>query len=261
MLGSPWIAALGALFLWWFSTGAILCVVRYADRRGPSAHRLAVLAALPVLAAGLWAVAASLGRADAGGAWLGFLGALALWGWIELAFLTGVITGPNRRPAVAAAPEAHRFLSAWGTVAYHEILLVAALLALIAASGGAANDTALWTFAVLYAARVSAKLNLFYGVPRINTEFIPTPLAHLPSHFRIRRLNWLFPISILGLSALVFCWTERAMVTGEVSFALLAALSALALLEHWLMVVPLPDARLWRWMLPAHPTHDTTPAE
>jgi len=32
---------------------------------------------------------------------------------------------------------------------------------------------------------------------------------------------------------------------------LLAALSALALIEHWLMVVPLPDAKLWRWMLPA----------
>ena len=25
-------------------------------------------------------------------------------------------------------------------------------------------------------------------------------------------------------------------------------------LEHWLMVIPLPDAKLWRWMLPALPT-------
>ena len=33
--------------------------------------------------------------------------------------------------------------------------------------------------------------------------------------------------------------------------SLLASLSALALLEHWLMVLPLPDAKLWRWMLPA----------
>ena len=39
--------------------------------------------------------------------------------------------------------------------------------------------------------------------------------------------------------------------TGAVGFALLSALSALALLEHWLMVVPLPDAKLWRWMIPA----------
>ena len=37
-------------------------------------------------------------------------------------------------------------------------------------------------------------------------------------------------------------------------FALLTALAALALLEHWLMVMPLPDAKLWRWMLPAPET-------
>ena len=37
----------------------------------------------------------------------------------------------------------------------------------------------------------------------------------------------------------------------QVGFALLLALSALATLEHWLMVIPLPDAKLWRWMLPA----------
>ncbi|MDZ7599695.1 MAG: DUF3623 family protein [Desulfobacterales bacterium] len=49
----------------------------------------------------------------------------------------------------------------------------------------AANPFGLWTFAVLFFARVSAKLNLFFGVPRINTEFLPRPLAHLPSHFRI----------------------------------------------------------------------------
>ena len=33
----PWIAALMALFVWWFSTGAILCLVRCADGRGPRA--------------------------------------------------------------------------------------------------------------------------------------------------------------------------------------------------------------------------------
>ena len=31
-MSSPWVAALVALFVWWFSTGAILLVVRHADR-------------------------------------------------------------------------------------------------------------------------------------------------------------------------------------------------------------------------------------
>jgi putative photosynthetic complex assembly protein 2 len=108
---------------------------------------------------------------------------------------------------------------------------------------------------VLFFARISAKLNLFFGVPKINVEFLPRPLAHLASHFRIAALNRVYPISVTALSFASACWLERlyaASTTAEVvGFALLAALTALALLEHWLMVLPLPDEKLWRWMLPA----------
>ena len=46
-----------------------------------------------------------------------------------------------------------------------------------------------------------------------------------------------------------------------IGHALLAALTALALLEHWFMVLPLPDQKLWRWMLPASPdAADPTPS-
>ena len=34
--------------------------------------------------------------------------------------------------------------------------------------------------------------------------------------------------------------------------------SLLALLEHWFMVLPLPDQKLWRWMLPEAPTAQAT---
>ena len=112
-----------------------------------------------------------------------------------------------------------------------------------------------WTFTVLYGARISAKLNLYFGVPRINTEFLPRALGHMPSHFRISRLNWFFPVSVTALTLAVAHWLERlhaAITPGETTgFALLAAITSLALLEHWLMVLPLPDAKLWRWMLPA----------
>jgi len=36
-------------------------------------------------------------------------------------------------------------------------------------------------------------------------------------------------------------------------FALLSALTALALLEHWMMLIPLADTKLWRWMMPDKP--------
>lgn len=258
MLDTPWIAALCALFAWWFSTGAILVVVRLSDKSGLRARRVATWGGLPLLGFGLYGYASSLPFLTTGTVYVAFLSALAIWGWIEMSFLTGIITGPNLTDCPENTPEWERFLRAWGTVAYHEMLLTLAVVCLILVSAGSPNQFGMWTFVVLYFARISAKLNLYLGVPRINTEFIPGALSHLPSHFRIKRSNWLFPISVTALTFAVACWLERffavpapAAATG---FALLTAITALALLEHWLMVLPLPDAKLWRWMLPAQKT-------
>ena len=258
---APWVAALVALFAWWFSTGVILVVVRHADRGGPRARRICTLAALPVLVAGLLGIWGTLEATSTGAVYGAFLAALAIWGWVELAFLTGVITGPNPYACPEGLPEWERFIRAWGTVAYHEMLLTGLLIALWLSGYGAANGFGLWTFTILYFARISAKLNLYFGVPRINTEFVPQALGHLVSHFRVSRLNWVFPVSVTALSLATFCWLDRlAGATGgaeAAGFALLAAMTALALLEHWLMVLPLPDAKLWRWMLPAPETGQT----
>ncbi|PKP84508.1 MAG: hypothetical protein CVT80_07755 [Alphaproteobacteria bacterium HGW-Alphaproteobacteria-2] len=265
-MSGPAIAALAALFLWWFSTGAILVVVRRADRSGAAARRMAVLAALPVLLAGIWGHGATLDTLTPATAYGAFLSTLAIWGWIELAFLTGLITGPNLRPCPRGLPEWERFLRAWGTIAYHEMLLAAVLAAMLINGWAAENPVGVWSYTVLFAARVSAKLNLFFGVPRVNTEFLPAPLSHLPSHFRAARFNWLFPVSVTLLSLATACWLERLWAAdtagAAIGHALLAAITALALLEHWLMVLPLPDAKLWRWMLPApNPSQETARTE
>ena len=250
-----WAAAGFALFIWWFSTGAILCAVKHADRTGPRAHLRGVVWGLPMFLAGLAGFWWSLPVATTTGVYVAFLSALAVWGWVELAFLSGIITGPVARPCPPRVPEWERFVRAWGTIAYHEMLLVALVIMMGIMAWGADNMFGFYTFALLFAARISAKLNLFYGVRKINVEFLPKPLSHLPSHFRIARLNWVFPISVTGLTAATWFWLERlaAAPTGaEVAgYALLAALTALAALEHWLMVLPLPDEKLWRWMLPA----------
>jgi putative photosynthetic complex assembly protein 2 len=257
-------AALVALFLWWFSTGAILMAVRRADKEGAHARVWAVLWNLPFLILGAVGFLDTLTQTSIAATYIAFLSALALWGWIELAFLTGVITGPVRQHLKPGVPEWERFIRAWGTIAYHEMLLAFTLMAMILASYGQENQFGMWTFAVLFAARVSAKLNLYLGVRKINVEFIPEPLNHLPSHFRTARMNWLFPISITGLSFATACWLERVWASESpadtVGFALLTALTALALLEHWFMVLPLPDEKLWRWMLPERPPASNTQA-
>ena len=253
---SPWVASLIAIFVWWFSTGAILVAVRRADRLGT--HGMTVFMGLPMLALGIWAVSVSMMDVTVGGAYLAFAGALAIWGWIELAFLAGVITGPVREDCPDGLPLRDRFFRAFQTVAYHELALTLGLWGLVIASDGAANRVALATYLVLFLARILAKLNLFFGVPRINTEFVPLRLNHLKSYFRRGPVTLAFPVAITVLTALLaVCaerlWTANADVT-VVGFALLTAMAGLALLEHWLMVVPLPDAKLWRWMLPAPKT-------
>lgn len=255
MAESPWIAALAALFLWWFSTGVLLWRVKSADNGPEGQHLCSVALGLPLVVGGLAGAQAAVAMPGAAGAYLGFASALALWGWIELAFLSGVITGPNRTPCPPQATLGARFVRAVGTIAWHELALVAALAALVWLSRGAEHAIALWTFAVLLAARVSAKLNLFLGVPRINTEFLPRPLAHLPSHFRRRRMNPLFPVSVVLLGAAVAGWGALALAAtdpaGVVGFTLVGVLTLLALVEHLFMVLALPDEKLWRWMLPA----------
>ena len=253
---SPWIASLIAIFVWWFSTGAILVAVRRADRLGT--HGMTVFMGLPLLALGVWAVSVSLLDASVTGVYIGFAGALAIWGWIELAFLAGVVTGPMRDNCPSGLPPKDRFFRAFQTVAYHELALTLGLWALVIASNGAENRIALATYLVLFLARILAKLNLFYGVPRINLEFVPDRLVHLKSYFRRGPVTLAFPIAITVLTALLAVCAERLWTAGAdvtiVGYALLTAMAGLALLEHWLMVVPLPDAKLWRWMLPAPKT-------
>ncbi len=262
MFETPWIAALAALFLWWSATGVLLWRVHSADRGGPDQHAWSVILSLPLLAAGALGVNATLHDPSPQGAWFAFLSALALWGWVELAFLSGVITGPNTAPCPAGLSARDRFWQAFRTVAWHEILLAAILCVLIAVSIGAANAFALWTFLLLFAARISAKLNLFLGVPRINTDFLPRPLAHLSSYFRQGPVSGFFPLSVTLLALAVGCFLERlwrahaaADQGAIIGFTLLTMLSALALLEHWFMVWRVRDDKLWRWMIPAPATN------
>lgn len=250
-----WIAGVFALFVWWFSTGAILFLVSRADRGGRKGYLNAVVLGLPFLALGCIGIEQSLDDPSVWGVYVGFVSAILIWGWFELAFLAGVITGPCARPCPPGVEGMERFLRAWGTIAYSEMALIASTLLLVLVSEGAANTFGMWTFVVLFAARITAKLNVYLGVPNINEEFLPSPVRHLSSHFRKSPMNGFFPWSITLLTFAVACWVERIVDApsgsgAEVGFALLAALTALALFEHWMMVLPLPDAALWTWALP-----------
>jgi putative photosynthetic complex assembly protein 2 len=260
-----WSASLVALFTWWFATGLILLVIRRADRTGGNAYNVAVFMSVPVLALGVAGVIVSTTDTGFAGLYKGFLGALAVWGWIELSFLSGVITGPERSAQPQGASGADRFWRAWDALAHHEILLLAGMAFIVLATTGADNTIAVWTYAILFFARISAKLNLFFGVPRINFEFLPLPLQYLKSHMTRGPITAFFPLSITVLSFATACFAQLLMTAetqvAATGFALLTSLCALALLEHWFMVIPVPDAKLWRWMLPAQKQQRLTAKE
>jgi putative photosynthetic complex assembly protein 2 len=196
----------------------------------------------------------SLRQATPTGAVIGFTSALALWGWHELSFLTGHVTGPRTAPCPVGAVGWRRFKLAASTLIYHEIALALTAVALLALSLGHANMIGALTFLSLLAFRLSSKLNLFFGVPNFTEEFFPDHLRYLTSYIRKAPMTLLMPICIaLGVGVV---WAEgRAafnpyaspfVVTG---FSLLFALGALALVEHGFMILPLPDAALWRWAM------------
>ena len=253
-MNSPLLAALGVLLAWWLSTGLILWRVRIADNGPAHGHMRSVIGGLPLLGFGLWGAVVFSADPSAFGVYLGFAAALALWGWVELAFLSGVLTGPNTTPSPAGLSPRARFIRAFLAVAWHELVLAAIMIGLIWVQWAGQNTIAAATFALLLVARTLAKINLFLGVPRINLQFIPGPINHMKSHFRIAPATGflLLSICILVMLTLLFIIWALDGVTPENSlgYTVLAALAALALLEHLFMVLPLPDAKLWTWMLP-----------
>jgi len=243
-------ALLVCLVFWWLGTGAILVAVGFTRRT----LGLVMALSLPALAGSIIAFDWAAAEGGLTGVYVGFAAAIAIWGWHEFAFLTGAITGPNREPCPPQAQGWERFRAAVLALAWHELALVGTAAFQAAITWGDISQFGLLTFLVLLVARISAKLNVFFGVPNLSEEFIPDGLAHLKSYFRRRPMNLFFPVSVTGLMLAVSCWAERgvaAETTADiVGYTLLGALTTLALIEHWLLVLPLRDAALWHWMLP-----------
>lgn len=250
------------VFAWWFSTGAIL----WLDRRPRATYRWSFTAATALAGVAGWGLLAGLQDATPRGAILAFTCALGLWGWHEMSFLMGFVTGPSRRPCPPGARGWARFRLAASTLIFHEIALALTALALLGVSWNQPNPIAAWTFAVLFLARLSSKLNLFLGVPNFSAEFFPEHLRYLTSYLRKAPVNALFPASVAGGALLAAMLAAVALNTATspfvvTGFSLLFALTALALIEHAFMVLPLPDTALWRWALPAAAEPSNPPIE
>ena len=238
-----------AVLMWWFTTGIIL----FLDGLPRSSFRWSMAAATAVLAAAACALRSSASDVSVGGAYTAFSCAILVWGWLEMSFLMGFITGPRKHACVERCFGWRHFVHAVQAIAYNEIATLMLAAGVFAATWQAANRVALWTFLVLWSMRLSAKLNLFLGVPNLGEKFLPAHLMYLKSFFRKRSMNFLFPLSVSAATVVLVLLTQKYRETADpvqgVSYALVGSLLALAVLEHWFMVLPLPSEKLWNWAL------------
>ena len=242
------VPALFALLCWWFGTGAILWLVRRPAR----SLRWRMVGMTLLLVGSLWAAWWSMGESSVARAYLGFASVIAMWSWHEFTFLTGLITGPRREPLSPGAQGSARFAESLQAILHHEMVLLANLGLLWLLQQGQPNHVALCTYALLWCMRLSAKLNLFVGVPELGEQYLPLHLRYLASYFRHRRVSTFFFVSV-ALASLTWAWLVWQAHSGAVvvttGWVLLAALLGLAIVEHLLMAFPLPMQRLWGWAL------------
>lgn len=228
-----------ALLLWFIGTATIV----WLDSR-PRATFVTSLTLVGIAAIGaLVLVGAQASDPSAAAAYAGFAAAILIWGWHEMSFLMGIVAGPNRDDCPPGATGWRRFKLATATVIHHELAIAATAILLFALTWGQPNQAAPLTFLTLFVLRLSAKFNLYLGVPNLSDEVFPAHLAYLKSYFRKARLNGLFPFSILLGGAIV----ALAYGSGSVTGMLIAGLAALGVVEHLFLVLPMRDSKMWSW--------------
>ena len=242
--------ALYALLVWWFSTGVII----YLDGLPQRTFRWSMLGATALLAASLWGLAATSASTTITSAYLAFTFGLLAWGWQEISYYMGFVTGPRSEPCPEGCSGWKHFGHAIQTSLYHELAIIAAAAAVVSLTWGAPNQIGMWTFMVLWWMHQSAKLNVFLGVRNLNEEFLPEHLQFLKSFLKKKPMNLLFPVSVTVSTVITVILFQKAAASGASSFeaagfTFLGTLMTLAILEHWFLVLPLPAAALWNWGL------------
>ena len=245
-------ACLFAVFCWWLGTGAILWLVRLPI----STFRWSMFFLSFLLGLSLWTTSISMRSHSVLNAYIGFVSVIAMWSWHEMAFLTGWLAGPRRVALDPGLSLNRRFGQSVMALLYHEVALLFNFGVLLALQQGQPNHVALCTFALLWCMRLSAKLNLFFGVPQVGEQYLPVHLRYIGSYFKSGRVSPFFFFT-MALSVVVWSWMVWELLTGAViintGWVLLSSLLGLAIIEHVLMVFALPLQRLWGWAMKRSP--------
>jgi putative photosynthetic complex assembly protein 2 len=239
------------VMVWFIATG----LVAWADNRPHATFsRSQMIGSISGIVGLVVILFASL-AAEVWAIYLGFIGALMVWGWHEISFLTGAAAGPRRGPADPSLTGVARFRQAASTVMHHEVALALTALLLISLSWQVPNQIGASVFVLMFAMRLISKINLFVGVPNSSVEMLPDHLAYLKSYFGPNRMTALLAISMVAIAS-TSAWFASAALSAPVGSAemvgasLLFTLSLLGVIEHLFLSLPFRDGMLWGWALP-----------
>lgn len=251
-----------AALAWWLSTGAIFWLIGLPR----ATHRWTALGATALLAGATFLLVGLRSDTSVPGAYAGFAAGLILWAWHEVMFLTGFLTGPSRIPCPEGATGAARLRAAIAAILHHELAIIAHAGILVALSWGAANQFALWTFLILWGMRISAKLVVFSGAPNLVDQFMPRHLDYMKTYFSRRAPGTLFAalLVIITTVSVLLALTAFGHAPGShasAGFLLLTTLAILAVIEHWVLILPVRDPSLWGWALKPAPAKLTSKQE
>lgn len=236
------------VLVWFVATG----LVAWADNRDSATFPKSLMIGGASAIAGLVVILFASQSVSVLAVYAAFIGALLVWGWHEIGFLTGAAAGPRRRPASDGARGMERFREASLTVIHHEIALALTALLLISLSWNLPNQIGATVFVMLFGLRLSAKINMFVGVPNSTAEMLPPHLDYLKTYFGRNRMTALLTLSILAIVVVAAWFGSLAMAAPlgsaeMVGASLLTTLALLGALEHIFLALPFRDGMLWGW--------------
>ncbi len=237
--------------IWFVATG----LIAWADNRERATFSRSLMIGSIAGIAGLLVILVSSLSSEMWAVYLSFIGALMVWGWHELSFLTGASAGPRRGLADPSLTGIARFRQAAATVMHHEVALAVTALLLISLSWNVPNQIGATVFVLMFAMRLISKINLFIGVPNSTSEMLPEQLAYLKSYFGPSRPTLLLGLSIAGIAGATVWFAQVALAAplGSAEMAgasLLTTLALLGVLEHLFLALPFRDGMLWGWAYP-----------
>jgi putative photosynthetic complex assembly protein 2 len=253
------------LFVWWFSTGAVI----YLNNLPKHTYKWSFLGATFVLVGSIYGLTVTSQSDSILSAYLSFTFGLLAWAWTQFTFYTGMITGPRTTACPSSCKGSRHFWHAVETSMYHEI--TAALLGVVIcfSTMTGKNHVGSWTYTIIWLMHSSAKINAVLGVRNLNDHFFPEQLRYLSSFLKRRPMNLLFPVSITVSTVAIAVLLHKAMSIENDPFELLAftfyiVILALGRLEHWFLVLPIPAEALWNWSVKARkalsgPEHEELP--